>query len=130
LSYCYFLVRLKEPFVGSLKNFSSEKCVEETGDNIEDVKNRIVSEYPDWNWCEWEWVTVRYREGPRQVLFSQILDMPGRFEITISDYTFLHVNIDGSHNIDQKELVIRIAKRIGMSVFDVQSGERIYLQET
>jgi len=58
------------------------------------------------------------------------LNLEGRFEVCISEHRFLHVNIDGSHHIDQTDEIKKIAKNIKMSAFDVQTGERIYLQDT
>jgi hypothetical protein len=130
MSYDYFLVRLASKDIKSLREFDSINCVENSSTSIEDVVRVLSKIYGIDRWDKWEWQEVKHNDGVEKTCFSQILDMPGRFEVTISGYKFLHLDISGSYHVKQVEEIMKIARHLKMSAFDVQTGERIYYQET
>jgi hypothetical protein len=129
MSYSYFLARLKQPYIESLKDLDSLDRVEQVDMSMESVKDQIMKALPEVTWDEWVWREVDYPGGSEKTLCSQALDTTGRFEIRVSNYQFLTIDIDGSHHVDQRKEVTKIAKSMKMSAIDIQTGDIIYLQE-
>jgi hypothetical protein len=129
MSYDYFLTRLKSPPISSLREFDSADCLVDWGYAMEEVRDKLNELYPSAQ-DQWEYHETDYKGDPNPSFWGQVLDMSGRFEFIISNFSVPHLSIKGSHHVNQKEEVIKIAKLLGLSAFDVQTGERIYLQDT
>ena len=72
----------------------------------------------------------RYDNNEREVIFGMV---PGgcRFEFSICEWDGMrYIFIGGSFHCDQRAEVISLARELGLSVFDIQTGERLYLQDT
>ncbi len=125
MSYVYFLVRLKKPPISSLRELKDD-VVDDWDFTVDDLRNKLSELYPS---TKWEWREVRYEVGPMSVLRGQVRGAASRFEFAIETWPFYRLRIDGSYNVDQTQEIIELAKRLGLSVIDMQTGERIYLQD-
>jgi len=116
MGYSYFLGRLKEPPISSLRELGSAKVVDDWGFTMEEVRDKLSELYST---VQWQPEEVRYKEGTKPTIWGQVLDMSGRFEFRIATYPFGHLHLEGSHHVSQSSEVIKIAKALRLSVFDV-----------
>lgn len=127
MSYDYFLVRLSSPPICSLKEFDSPQRVDDLGISIDEAKDKLMNLDIGVDWDKLEKMEIDYPDGEKPCIFMQALNI-GRFEVLICKQEFCYINISGSINSDQSEVVKNIANHMRMSAFDVQTGKRIYLQ--
>ncbi len=129
MSYCYFLIRLKQPYIKSLKDLDSIKRVENIEKSYEWVIDRILEALPNIQWDDWLEDSKKYPDKTSKSISSHILNNSEIFEVSICNQRFLHVNIDGSYNVSQLDKVKLIAENLTMSAFDVQTGEVVFYQK-
>lgn len=128
MSYDYFLTRLNTPPISSLGEFDSADCIVDWGYTMEEIRDKLSGLYPSAH-DQWEYHDTDYKGDPCPYFWGQVWDMPGRFEFVIQSSPVPLLIIRSSLHVNQEQEIIKIAKALGLSVFDVQKAQRIYLQD-
>ena len=126
MSYDYWLFRLRCP-VSKTRDVDEDTIDDFT--QWEQIRSKLAELLPEVIWRDSD--AEYYGDGgPLHI---------GRFEISIKrdmavdkDYNhpFGMFWIYGSYHVDQRDIVLKIAKTVDFSVLDFQSGEVLYLQKT